>query len=184
MNFYRFEIGKATRSAAYCLAILAITTCLGACDAGEDKQSTPLKLNSVSREMSQTLNPVADSRSQEHHYYFDVNDHTEDEVLNLLQRAQEIYDSLAAEDRDNLKIAMVLHGPDLQYFAKRNYSEHKDLVDTAAKLEALGFIDLKVCAVSARSHGVDNDGFPPFVDIVPYGPGEIRELEQRGYTKL
>ena len=164
--------------------LLALVSCLIACGAEQNDPSAQISNDSAAFESMPTPKPVAGPAIEQHHYYFDVNDHSEDEVLELLKRAQDVYDSLPVDQRQSLKIAMVLHGPDLQYFAKRNYKKHKALVDTAARLEAFGFIDLKVCAESARSHGVEDDGFPPFVDIVPFGPGEIRELERQGYTKL
>ena len=162
--------------------------CLSACSADRDYEASQTAKAAATQAAgngsTHNFQPAADADDARHHYYFDVTNHSKHEVHSLLLRAQEIYDSLPAEQRQSLKVAMVLHGPDLEYFAKRNYAKHKDLVDTAAKLEAFGFIDLKVCAVSARSHGVEEDGFPPFIDIVPFGPGEIRELERQGYTKL
>ncbi|MEM7467279.1 MAG: DsrE family protein [Pseudomonadota bacterium] len=117
-------------------------------------------------------------------YFFNVSGHTKDEVQRLLTRAQEIYESLPEEKKQSLKVAMVLHGPDAQFFAKQNYEKNKSLVDSAAKLEAFGFIDLKVCAVSAKSHGIGEDGFPAFIDVVPYGPDAIKRLRDNGFTEL
>lgn len=164
--------------------IAGFIVCLAACDNTTDSNTLLTSAATITASQAPGVVPMADSDSSKHHYYFDVNNHTKEEVLSLLKRAQEIYESLEATERESLKIAMVLHGPDLQYFAKHSYEDNKDLVDTAANLEANGFIDLKVCAISARSHGVENDGFPAFIETVPYGPGEIRELEKQGYTKL
>ena len=185
MNLSRWLRIKMIEMPTRCIvAVFGLAICLVACS-GSDGAAPRLPDAEIAAPVPKTTpsRSIADART-EHRYYFDVNDHSKDEVMKLLERAQEIYDSLPNEQRDSLKIAMVLHGPDLQYFAKNNYLQNKALVDMAAKLEAFGFIDLKVCAVSARSHGVENDGFPPFIEVVPYGPNEINELQQRGYTKL
>lgn len=122
--------------------------------------------------------------NNEHRYFFNVKGHTREEVESLLKRAQEVYDSLPNDRRESFEVAMVLHGPDTQFFAKKNYSENKNLVDLAAKLEAFGFIDFKVCAASAKMQGLGIDSFPPFIEVVPYGPGALETLKQDGYTEL
>jgi intracellular sulfur oxidation DsrE/DsrF family protein len=126
--------------------------------------------------------PVA--QSPERHYFFDVYGHSADEIKALLERARDTYESVPVETRDDLRIAMVLHGPDVEFFARRNYDQYRDIVDMAAQLDAFGLIDMKVCAASASSRGIDNDEFPPFIEIVPYGPAEISRLEEEGYIRL
>jgi intracellular sulfur oxidation DsrE/DsrF family protein len=117
-------------------------------------------------------------------YFFDVYGHTPAEIMALLNRAKDTYDNLSPELRGSLKIAMVLHGPDIKFFATDNYAGNKDLVDLAARLDAFGFVDLKICAVSVTDHGLPSDGFPPFIEIVPYGPTEISRLQADGYVRL
>ena len=102
----------------------------------------------------------------------------------LLNRAKDTYDSLPAHLQDDVRIAMVLHGPDVAFFATDNYEQYKDLVDLAASLDAFGFVDLKVCAVSVRIHGLQAEKFPPFIEIVPYGPAEVARLRSAGYVQL
>ena len=103
-------------------------------------------------------------------YLFDVYGHSPEEVRALLMRAKYVYDNLSADLRNGLQIAMVLHGPDVEYFATENYTQHGPLVDLAASLDALGFVDLKVCVGSIRAAGLDSSTFPPFIELMPYGP--------------
>lgn len=117
-------------------------------------------------------------------YFFDVVGHTPAEIMALLNRAKDTYDNLSPELRGTLKIAMVLHGPDVEFFATDSYAENKDLVDLAARLDAFGFVDLKICAVSVKNHGLTGAGFPPFIEIVPYGPTEMSRLQTDGYVRL
>jgi intracellular sulfur oxidation DsrE/DsrF family protein len=118
------------------------------------------------------------------HYFFDVYGHSAAEIKALLNRAKETHDSLPADLQDDVRIAMVLHGPDVAFFATDNYEQYKDLVDLAAKLDAFGFVDLKACAASIRSHGLQAEGFPPFIELVPYGPAEVSRLRSAGYVQL
>jgi uncharacterized protein len=117
-------------------------------------------------------------------YFFDVYGHTDAEIMALLDRARDTYDKLPPEFQDSARIAMVLHGPDVAFFASDKYEQYKDLVDLAAKLDAFGFVDFKVCAVSARRNGLQSDSFPSFIELVPYGPAEVSRLEAAGYLQL
>jgi len=117
-------------------------------------------------------------------YLFDVYGHSPEEVSALLMRAKDVYDNLSADLRNGLQIAMVVHGPDVEYFATENYAQHCPLVDLAASLDALGFVDLKVCVASIRAAGLDSSTFPPFIELVPYGPTEITRLKSAGYVEL
>lgn len=117
-------------------------------------------------------------------YFFDVHDHSAEEIKALLLRAKDTYDGLPAELQNSLTIAMVLHGPDVQFFASSNYDENRALVDLAAKLDAFGFVDLKMCATSVRNRGLQSATFPPFIEMVTYGPEEINRLEAESYTRL
>ena len=116
--------------------------------------------------------------------YFDVHGHSAEEIMALLNRAKNTYGQLPSELQAVTRIAMVLHGPDVAYFANENYAEYKSLVDLAAEVDAFGFIDLKVCAASARRQGLQTDTFPPFIELVPYGPPEVRRLESDGYVQF
>ena len=92
--------------------------------------------------------------------------------------------SQAGEKREELNIAMVLHGPDIRIFAKENYSRFKDIVDLAERLDADNVIDFKACATTAAERGFSDSAFPAFIELVPYAPDEIRRLTGAGYIKL
>jgi intracellular sulfur oxidation DsrE/DsrF family protein len=118
------------------------------------------------------------------HYLFDVHDHSAAEVHELLNRARDTYDNLPPELRDGVKVAIVLHGPDVTFFATENYAKYKNLVELAASLDAFGFVDLKVCAASAQNTGIELTRFPAFIELVPYGPAEVLRLRGEGYVDL
>ncbi len=117
------------------------------------------------------------------HYLFDVSDHSPAELEALLQRAEEIREA-HAEGYDNLHIALILHGPDINIFRQQNYNKHKPLVDLAAKLDAFKIIDMKICETTMSDLGVNRSEVPAFIESVPYAPDEIRRLNEEGYINL
>ncbi len=116
-------------------------------------------------------------------YLFDVTNHSMEELKDLLARIEEITE-LSPESFDQLEMVMVLHGPDIDLFRQSNYSENKQLVDLAAKLDKFKVVDMKVCETAMGSLGVGRDDMPPFIELVPYAPDTIRRLEQEGYINL
>ncbi|MBU6955445.1 MULTISPECIES: hypothetical protein [unclassified Hahella] len=107
--------------------------------------------------------------------------HTPEEIAELFERASKL---LEGENGYSLgsPIAFVLHGPEVEYFAKMNYPEFKSIVDKAAQLDAFRVIDVRVCNTYLRIHNIDRSALPPFVEIVPYGPAEEKKLKEKGYV--
>ena len=95
-----------------------------------------------------------------------------------------IYEDTPVAERANLKVVLVLHGPDIDFFSSRNYSKYQNIVDLAAKLDAFDVFDFKMCATSAASFGLEESEVPPFVEFVPYGPDEIEQLKSAGFVQL
>ena len=106
-------------------------------------------------------------------YLFVIADHSLSELQVLLNRAEFIMGN-RSPDFEDIEIALVLHGPDINLFTHNNYKDNKPLVDLAAKLDAFDIIDMKICEVSMSSLGVSRSDVPAFIDSVPYGPAEIR----------
>ncbi len=117
-------------------------------------------------------------------FYFDVIGHSAEEFFALLDRAHMIYEDTPAAERASLKVVLVLHGPDIDFFSSRNYSKYQNIVDLAVKLDAFDVFDFKMCATSAASFGLEESEVPPFVEFVPYGPDEIERLKSAGFVQL
>lgn len=154
---------------------------LGGCDgdtAGPIPATQP-EPASVSAALSPARDDTAPTR-----YFFDVHGHTAAEITALLRRAQTTHDALPEAEQDAITIAIVLHGPDVTFFAADNYSRYRELVDLAADLDARGYVDLKACTVSVNRRGLDATRFPPFIEFVPFGPDEIDRLKAQGYVRF
>jgi len=117
------------------------------------------------------------------YYLFDLVNHEPKQIKQLLKRAESLSQVSHVENKKT-RIAMVIHGPDIEIFDKKNYGHHKELVDLAARLDASDIIDFKVCQVTADSRGINEKSFPSFMEMVPFAPDEIERLEEEGYVEL
>lgn len=113
----------------------------------------------------------------------DVVLHERKDILSMLKRAEKLAMTPYSAERPQ-QISLVLHGEEIDHFRISKYSENKDIVDLAAKLDAFNVIDVKMCNTMMGILKVDKREIPAFIEIVPYGPAEVDRLEQRGYLKL
>ncbi|MGR9090916.1 MAG: hypothetical protein ACU85U_10090 [Gammaproteobacteria bacterium] len=70
------------------------------------------------------------------------------------------------------------------FFAADNYEQYRELVGLAASLDALGYVDQKVCTASVSGRRLNAAQCPPCIEFVPYGPTEISRLESEGHVRL
>lgn len=105
--------------------------------------------------------------------------HTPEELSGILDQAE--HWSNSRSNYSDAPIAIVLHGDEAKAFIKQNYDMYRHLVDKAAKLDAFKVVDIKICETWMGSNQVSRDQLPPFVDTVPFGPGEEQKLLKTGY---
>ena len=65
-----------------------------------------------------------------------------------------------------------------------NYSRFRNIVDKAAELDADGVIDVKMCKTQMEELGIKDNEVPAYIDIVPYGPDEVKTLIKKGYIYM
>ena len=130
-----------------------------------------------------STSPATSLTTEEGRYLFNVTLHTPEEIAGLLARAEE----LARTTRANIRqtgIALVLQGPEIEIFAKRNYSRFQQTVDQAARLDAARIIEVKMCRTEMKHLGMREEDVPAFIELVPYGPDEEARLRNSGYLYL
>lgn len=113
-------------------------------------------------------------------YIAQIQAHSIAEIETLMTRAEIVVDKVLQGERVE-PVQFVLHGEEVRFFFRRNYTQNKALVDRAARLEAFNVIDIKVCETWMR---VNNEGLGelyPFVGTIPLGPAEERRLVSEGY---
>jgi intracellular sulfur oxidation DsrE/DsrF family protein len=106
----------------------------------------------------------------------DISVHTLDELKVLLDRAEQL------STGENASVVLVLHGPEVEFFATSNYGKYKDIVDQAARLDAFDIVDVKICQTMMSIQGVARDDIPAFIEQVPLGQAEIERLVGEGYV--
>jgi intracellular sulfur oxidation DsrE/DsrF family protein len=111
----------------------------------------------------------------------DIMVHTLDELRVLLDRAELLADTLQPQG-ENASVVLVLHGPEVEFFASGNYEKYKDIVDQAARLDAFDIVDVKICQTMMSMQGVARDDIPAFIEQVPLGQAEIERLVGEGYV--
>jgi len=111
----------------------------------------------------------------------DVSVHSLDELKVLLDRAEEVA-ARPQSQGEKAAVVLVLHGPEVEFFAISNYPRYKDIVDQAARLDAFDVVDVKICQSMMERLGVERDDIPAFIEQVPYGPGEVERLVREGYV--
>jgi intracellular sulfur oxidation DsrE/DsrF family protein len=131
-----------------------------------------------------SLNPVQkNSQDEQAKYVFDVVIHEPEEMEKLLTRIEQLSSTIKFE-KDDPSLALVLHGPEIAFFTKKNYSQYMNLVDRAAALDKKGIIDVKVCDTMIRALDIEKSELPDFVEHVPFGPAEVRRLVSQGFIKM
>ncbi len=113
----------------------------------------------------------------------DISLHTEAELETLLDRVEQLLERPRKSGEAPL-VSLVLHGPEVEFFALKNYPQYRGVVDHAAKLAALGAVDISICQTQMRSRGIGEDEVPGFLRQVPYGPGEVQRLLDSGYVYM
>ena len=109
-------------------------------------------------------------------YLVEIELHTEAELRDALGRADQLFSEGRLEQGTATPVRFVLHGPEVNVLLRQNYIAHKQTVDLAARLSALGLVDMKVCETWMSRNNVSASDLPPFVGTVPYAPREKRRL--------
>ena len=130
------------------------------------------------------LEPIIPPLSEtQPNYVADVSAHTTQELETLFDRIEALLERPRGEGEAPL-IALVLHGPEVEFFALKNYTQHRTLVDRAAKLAALGGVQISICQTQMRKRGIAGDQVPSFLRQIPYGPEEVEQLVGKDYVLM
>ncbi len=116
-------------------------------------------------------------------YVFSVTVSSPQQLDVVLNRAEDLRELFNPEEHG--KIAIVLHGNELQLFQKNGYSLDQSVVERARLLDQDNIIDIKACQTMMRTLEIDQSELPSFIEQVPFAPVEIERLEQeQGFTRL
>lgn len=114
-------------------------------------------------------------------YVFGVTVSNARELDIILDRAANLLDEF--DPQQHGRIAIVLHGEELQLFQKQNYAANQSLVEKARLLDSEQVIDIKACQTMMRQLHIEQSELPPFIEQVPLAPVEIdRLVREKGFT--
>lgn len=133
--------------------------------------------------------PWGHSAAQEQEYkpnkaVYDIAVSTVPAFTSALDRASYLSQVYHADPFD-ASIILVLHGPEINYFAISNYAEHKDLMQRAQSLTVGGIIKIRMCRLAAKAQGYEPKDIHGFVEMVPMADAEIVRLQRdEGYAYM
>lgn len=107
---------------------------------------------------------------------YDVHVSTVAKVESVLDRASHLSTITGADPFDQ-SIILVLHGPELNFFAIQNYDRYKDLMHRAQSLVASEALTIKMCKIAAVGQGHQPEDIHGFVEMIPMGDAEIIRLQ-------
>jgi intracellular sulfur oxidation DsrE/DsrF family protein len=120
---------------------------------------------------------------REEGYVFSVTVSTAQQLDVVLNRAEVLRELFDPEQHG--RIAIVLHGDELQLFQKQNYSSNQSVVERARMLDEDNIIDIKACQTMMRVLEIEQNELPGFIEQVPFAPAEIERLQrEEGFTRL
>lgn len=116
-------------------------------------------------------------------YVFSVTVQTRQQLDVVLNRAEDLRELFNPDEHS--KIAIVLHGDELQLFQKDGYRLNQSMVERARLLDQDNIIDIKACQTMMRTLQIEQNELPSFIEQVPFAPTEIKRLEkEEGFTRL
>lgn len=107
---------------------------------------------------------------------YDAAVNSEKKLISVLDRASYLSKLTGADPFDS-SIVIVLHGPEINYFAIENYAKYKDLVTRAQSLTVGGTVTFRMCKLAAEGLGFAPKDIHGFIEIVPMGDAEIIRLQ-------
>ncbi len=127
--------------------------------------------------------PLAQAPGHPPGYVFDVTVSSAQQLEVVLERAEDLRELF--NPAEHSRIAIVLHGNELQLFHKDNYAMHSAVVERARELDRNNIIDIKACQTMMRTLDIGANELPDFIEQVPFAPVEIERLErEHGFTRL
>ena len=148
---------------------------------GPDKSTPGTSVISQPSGELESIAPPTDNQGAR--LYADINVHTPEELELLFDRVEALLERPKSKAEPPV-VSLVLHGPEVEFFALKNYKRYKKLVDRAAKLAAFGAIDMSICQTQMRQRGIGKNDVPAFLRQVPFGPAEVERLRKQGYVAM
>ena len=97
-------------------------------------------------------------------------------LTSVLDRASYL-SKITGADPFETSIVLVLHGNEIEYFARKNEKKHHELMLRARSLVTAETLKIRMCRIAAEGHGFKPEEIQDFVEMVPMGDAEIVRLQ-------
>lgn len=125
----------------------------------------------------------ADGKTSVQGYVFDVTVNSAQQLDVILDRADSLRELFNPDQHG--RIAIVLHGDELQLFQKGGVNANQSIIERARLLDEDRIIDIKACQTRMRDLNIQQSDLPTFIEQVPFAPTEIERLKtKQGFTSL
>lgn len=127
---------------------------------------------------------VEDIQYQPHKVVYDVSVASEQAFTGVLDRISYL-STLYQADPFESSIVVVLHGQEINFFARRNFHRYRELMRRAQSLTIGTTIQFRMCRLAARGLGYEPEDIHGFVTLVPMADAEIVRLQaEQGYAYM
>ena len=94
------------------------------------------------------------------------------------------YVSLIKKKYKTLQVAVVSHGDEMLSLTIDNIIFYLDVHNDLKNLVNNFDVNFHVCGLFARMNDLDDLDFPPYVDMVPFGPEQINDYEALDFKRI
>ncbi len=122
---------------------------------------------------------LKDIEYQPHKVVYDVSTNSKEAFEGVLDRVSYL-STLYQADPFASSIVLVLHGKEINFFARKNLDRYRDLMRRAQSLTVGTTIEFRMCRLAARSLGYEPEDIHGFVTMVPMADAEIVRLQAEG----
>jgi len=114
---------------------------------------------------------------------FTIREYDED-ALKWVARRLDYYIYRIRRSHPEIPIAIVSHGDEMASLANKNIQKYPRLHKRIQYWKKMGNIDFQVCGIMANTLGLSNDDFPEYIDVVPFGPSQIKDYRKLGFKHI
>ena len=97
-------------------------------------------------------------------------------INSVLDRASYL-SKITGADPFETSIVLVLHGDEINFFARKNEKKYHDLMVRAKSLVTAETLKIRMCRIAAEGHGFKPEDIQNFIEMVPMGDAEIVRLQ-------
>ena len=115
---------------------------------------------------------------------YDVAARSEQVFARVLDRVSYLSKVYQADPFDS-SIVLVLHGDEINFFAREHFARYDELMRRAQSLTVGTTIEFRMCRIAAQAHGYEPEDIHGFVTMVPMADAEIVRLQaEEGYAYM